>query len=202
MDIAKIISELGFLKPRKSVDSIAAFDCPPEHLLRAVKTLRDSFDCRSLQDIAAIDMGECALQRFGAVYHLYSHTKKKYIRLVCMCRDSRNPVLPSLCELFKGADWHEREAFDLMGIVFEGHPALRRIMMWNSYPWHPLRKDFPLAGRDAPLPDSFDENTTSAKVRPSPQEGGPFHSPSCGTIFAPQREPRSLNSECADIDNP
>ena len=75
MDSSKIISELGFLKPRKSADSALAFDCPPEHLVKAAKTLRDSHDCRSLQDIAAIDMGPDSSPRFGAVYHFYSHSK-------------------------------------------------------------------------------------------------------------------------------
>ena len=171
MDSEKIISELPFLKPRKSSDSIAAFDCPPENLVKAAKTLRDSFDCNSLQDIAAIDMGVDSNPRFGAVYHFYSHSKKKYARLVCMCADSENPALPSLCGVFKGADWHEREAFDLMGITFEGHPSLRRILMWDSYPWHPLRKDFP------------------------------FHSPSKPTVFASQREPRSAEFPCGENGN-
>ena len=129
MDSSKIISEFGFLKPRKSADSALAFDCPPEHLVKAAKTLRDSRDFRSLQDIAAIDMGPDSSPRFGAVYHFYSHSKKKYVRLVCMCADSARPALPSLCGAFKGADWHEREAYDLMGITLEGHPSLRRIMM-------------------------------------------------------------------------
>ena len=122
MDNDKIISELGFLKPRPSVDSILAFDCPPEQLPKAAAVLRDDFDFRSLEDIASVDMGEDASPRFGAVYHFYSHSKKKYVRLVAMCADSDKPVLPSLCPVFKGADWHEREAFDLMGIVFDGHP--------------------------------------------------------------------------------
>ena len=75
MDSEKIISELPFLKPRKSIDSIVAFDCPPENLVKAAKTLRDSFDCNSLQDIASIDMGVDSNPRFGAVYHFYSHSK-------------------------------------------------------------------------------------------------------------------------------
>jgi len=201
MDNDKIISELGFLKPRPSVDSILAFDCPPEQLPKAAAVLRDDFDFRSLEDIASIDMGEDASPRFGAVYHFYSHSKKKYVRLVAMCADSDKPVLPSLCSVFKGADWHEREAFDLMGVVFDGHPSLRRIMMWDTYPWHPLRKDFPLAGRPAPLPESFEDNESVTKVIPAPEEGGPFHAPSCGTTFAPQREPRSIDSACSDTDN-
>lgn len=202
MDSSKIISELGFLKPRKSADSALAFDCPPEHLVKAAKTLRDSHDCRSLQDIAAIDMGPDSSPRFGAVYHFYSHSKKKYVRLVCMCADSARPTLPSLCGVFKGADWHEREAYDLMGITFEGHPSLRRIMMWESYPWHPLRKDFPLSGRDAPLPDTFADNENATKVVPAPEEGGPFHSPSTATIFASQREPRSADTAASASENP
>lgn len=194
MDSEKIISELSFLKQRKSVDGISAFDCSPAQLLHALEVLRDNYEYQSLNDIASLDMGETAEQRFGAVYHLYSHTKKKYVRIVSMCEDSSKPVLPSVCSVYAGADWHEREAFDMMGIVFENHPALRRIMMWNDYPYHPLRKDFPLAGKDAPLPETFDSEDASLKVCAAPEEGGPFHSPSQSSEFASQHEPRSVES--------
>ena len=192
MDSEKIISELPFLKPRKSIDSIVAFDCPPENLVKAAKTLRDSFDCNSLQDIAAIDMGVDSNPRFGAVYHFYSHSRKGYVRLVAMCKSSAKPVLPTLSNVFNNANWFEREAFDMMGIVFDGHRDLRRILMWDAYCWNPLRKDFPLAGREAPLPDTYEDAVGDDPmfVVPAPMEGGPFAS-KAGAKFTACKEPRS-----------
>lgn len=206
MNTEKLLSELPFLKTRKSADGIDAFDCPPQHLERTAKTLHDRFEFQSLNDIAAIDMGEDAGDaRFGAVYHFFSHSKKVYVRLVCMCESAAEPKLPSLCPVYKGADWHEREAFDMMGIVFEGHPSLRRILMWDGYPWHPLRKDFPLAGRDAPLPPSFDGEETTVRVMAASEEGGPFHSPSDGSAqFSTEKEPRSFaetSKKCGPADS-
>jgi NADH-quinone oxidoreductase subunit C len=76
--------------------------------------------------------------------------------------------------LWATANWHEREAYDLLGIVFENHPDLRRILMWDGYPYHPLRKDFPLAGIQTPLPDLEVGEITGASVKPAPMVGGPF----------------------------
>ena len=121
--------------------------------------------------------------------------------MAVVCESAEEPKLPSLCPVFKGADWLEREAFDMMGIVFEGHPRLARILMWDSYPWHPLRKDFPLEGREAPLPPTFEGNENAAKVVPAPEEGGPFHSPSGGVKFVAQKEPRSRRTQRDSSDN-
>ncbi len=192
MDVKKTLLEFPCLKERESADGIKAFDCPKSHLERFARYLRDVCQYNSLTDMASIDMGEEAGEaRFGVVYHFFSHDKKRYVRVVCMCDSSDEPSLPSLCSVYKGADWLEREAFDMMGIAFEGHPNLHRILMWDSYPWHPLRKDFPLCGKEAPLPESFEGNEDAAKVVPAPENGGPFHSPSCGTKFASEREPRA-----------
>jgi len=202
MNFEKLLAELKFLVARPSRDGIVAYDCPRANLLKAAQTLRDNFEFQSLSDIASIDMGEDAgNRRFGAVYHFFSHTKKCYVRLVVMCDSQEEPVLPSITPVYKSADWLEREAFDLMGIVFENHPSLRRILMWDNYPWHPLRKDFPLAGKESPLPETFAGNEGVTKVIPAPENGGPFHSPSCGAKFVSEREPRSLDGQCSAIDN-
>lgn len=196
MDFAKIASELPFLKSRTSVDGITAFDCPARDLPAAAKTLRDEFEFQELCDIASLDYGaRLASNRFGAVYHFYSHTKKAYIRLAVVCESVEKPVIPSLCGIYSSADWFEREAFDMMGIVFEGHPRLVRILMWDSYPYNPLRKDFPLEGKPAPLPPSFEGNEDAVKISPASEEGGPFHSPSGGVKFSAEREPRSVHGE-------
>lgn len=199
MNQEKIIAELPFLKSRKSTDGILAFDCPCENLFAAAQSLKEKFECQSLSDIASLDMGAGAgFARFGAVYHFFSHTKKVFLRIVCMCESVEEPHLPSLISVYKSADWLEREAYDLMGIKFDGHPSLRRILMWDSYPYHPLRKDFPLAGKPTALPEYFEFNENVTKVVPAPEEGGPFHSPSHEVEFTPQREPRSFDGKRSD----
>jgi NADH-quinone oxidoreductase subunit C len=84
--------------------------------------------------------------------------------------------------VWRTANWHEREIYDMMGIRFRGHPDLRRILMWEGYPYFPLRKDFPLAGKPTDLPDV-------AFTKQAPQEGGPFVTVAGGKD-AMSREPR------------
>src|SRR5918992_577513 len=84
--------------------------------------------------------------RFAVVVHLLSITYNWRLRLRSFCPDDELPVLPSLVELWPGVNWFEREAFDLYGIVFEGHPDLRRILTDYGFVGHPFRKDFPLSG--------------------------------------------------------
>jgi NADH-quinone oxidoreductase subunit C len=85
-------------------------------------------------------------ERFGVSYMLYSFRKNKRIRLRAMT-DINTPV-PSVTSVWKTANWHERETFDMMGIRFDGHPNLERILMWEGFNGHPLRKDFPVRGID------------------------------------------------------
>ncbi len=84
--------------------------------------------------------------RFAAVVHLISLKHNRRLRLRCYAPDDELPVLPSLIEVWNSVNWYEREAFDLFGIVFEGHPDLRRIMTDYGFMGHPFRKDFPLIG--------------------------------------------------------
>jgi NADH-quinone oxidoreductase subunit C len=90
--------------------------------------------------------------------------------------------LPSVIGVWKTANWHEREIYDMMGIRFREHPDLRRILMWEGYPYFPLRKDFPLAGKPSEMPGV-------AFSKPSPMEGGPFVTVAGGNS-AQSREPR------------
>ena len=91
--------------------------------------------------------------------------------------------VPSLCKVWRSANWLEREQYDLMGIEFVGHPDLRRILMWDGYPYHPLRKDFPVAGKPTELPGvAFTEK--------APTGGGPFTTRP-GVMTAGEREPRA-----------
>ena len=84
--------------------------------------------------------------RFAAVVHLLSISNNVRLRVRCFCPDDEFPVLPSLVEVWPSANWFEREAFDLFGIIFEGHPDLRRILTDYGFVGHPFRKDFPLSG--------------------------------------------------------
>ncbi len=85
-------------------------------------------------------------RRFAVVAHLLSITNNERLRLRCFAPDDGLPVVPSLVEIWPGVNWFEREAFDLYGIVFEGHPDLRRILTDYGFVGHPFRKDFPLIG--------------------------------------------------------
>ena len=84
--------------------------------------------------------------RFAAVLHLTSVTHNWRLRLRAFCADDALPMLDSLVEVWPGVNWFEREAFDLFGIVFEGHPDLRRILTDYGFVGHPFRKDFPISG--------------------------------------------------------
>ena len=100
------------------------------------------FDC--LVDISSVDnYGEDP--RFELVYELYSYASQSHLRLLT-CVSEEKAQAPSVTAVWRAANWHEREIYDMMGIRFSGHPDLRRILMWEGYPYHPLRKDFPLAG--------------------------------------------------------
>ncbi len=85
-------------------------------------------------------------RRFAAVYHLLSVTHNHRLRIRVFAPDNALPVIPSVVEIWNGANWFEREAFDLFGILFEGHPDLRRILTDYGFIGHPFRKDFPLSG--------------------------------------------------------
>jgi len=112
-------------------------------IAEALRLLRDTHGFHQLVDIAGVDYPERA-RRFEVVYHLLSMTKNRRIRLKVET-DEDTPV-PSVTSVFPNADWYEREAFDMYGIFFEGHPDLRRILTDYGFHGHPLRKDFPMTG--------------------------------------------------------
>ena len=85
-------------------------------------------------------------RRFAVVYHLLSYTHNWRVRLRCYCDTSEPPTVPSVVDVWPSANWFEREAFDLFGILFQGHPDLRRILTDYGFIGHPFRKDFPLSG--------------------------------------------------------
>ena len=118
-----------------------------------------------LVDISSVDnYGEDP--RWTVVYNLRAIDNGDEIRLKTDVSEEKSE-LPSVLPVWRTANWHEREIYDMMGIRFNGHPDLRRILMWEGYPYHPLRKDFPLAGKPSDLPGV-------AFTQISPMEGGPF----------------------------
>ncbi|KQT60468.1 MULTISPECIES: NADH-quinone oxidoreductase subunit C [unclassified Aureimonas] len=118
---------------------------PAAEILRVLTVLRDepSLAFVNLTDICGVDYPG-RVQRFEVVYHLLSPTRNARIR-VKVATGEDDPV-PSATPVFAGADWFEREAYDLYGILFTGHPDLRRILTDYGFEGHPLRKDFPLTG--------------------------------------------------------
>jgi NADH-quinone oxidoreductase subunit C len=96
------------------------------------------------EELAAVDYRPKA--RFAAVYHLLSISRNHRVRLKVFCPNDDRPVLDSVYPIWNSADWYEREAFDLYGILFKGHPDLRRILTDYGFIGHPFRKDFPLIG--------------------------------------------------------
>lgn len=112
-------------------------------------------------------------QRFGVVAHLLSFRHNRRLRIRCFAPDEGMPIVPSLVELWSSADWYEREAFDLYGIVFEGHPDLRRILTDYGFTGHPFRKDFPLIGNVAVRYDSQKKRVIYEPVEIEPRVGVP-----------------------------
>jgi len=92
-------------------------------------------------------VGAAAGRRFAVVLHLLSVSRNQRLRLRCFGADNDFPVVPSLVGLWSSANWYEREAFDMFGLVFEGHPDLRRLLTDYGFVGHPFRKDFPLSGQ-------------------------------------------------------
>ncbi|MBA3850299.1 MAG: NADH-quinone oxidoreductase subunit C [Opitutus sp.] len=151
-----------------------ALNVPAADALAVLRFLRDEQGYDFLTDLTAIDWSAGKSPRFTVVWHLYSSTKHVWVRLAADCLDDANPSMPTTSGLFPTANWHERECFDLMGVKFEGHPDLRRILMWDGYPYHPLRKEFPLAGLPTDLPDAEIAAEVKVGAIAAPMAGGPF----------------------------
>lgn len=121
--------------------------------LVAMELLRDSEGCRfeQLVDLCGVDYSAYADAvhegpRYCVVSHLLSVSLNQRVRVKVFCADDDFPVIPSVANLWNSANWYEREAFDLFGIVFDGHNDLRRILTDYGFIGHPFRKDFPLSG--------------------------------------------------------
>ena len=149
------------------------------------KFCKDELAFDYLLDVTSIDnFGE--EPRFEIAYHLYSMPHAVHLRLKLKLSEEVG-ALDTISDIWPTGDWHEREIYDMMGIKFNGHPDLRRILMWDGYPFFPLRKDFPLAGLPSDMPDV-------AFTKVTPLEGGPFVTvPS--VAGSKDREPRARPRE-------
>jgi len=162
-----------------------SFTIAPEHLREVGKFCRDDLSFDYLLDITSID-NSGQEPRFEVVYELYSLTLAVHLRLRIRISESIGAV-DTVSDIWPTANWHEREIYDMMGIKFNGHPDLRRILMWDGYPFFPLLKEFPLEGLPSQMPDvAFTET--------APMEGGPFVTVP-GTATTKDREPRSRRPE-------
>lgn len=125
---------------------------PKERIVEVCRFLKEddklAFDL--LADLCGIDM-YTPQKRFGVIYNLYSLKTKHRVRLKIFTEEE-HPHVPTVTGVWGTANWHERETYDMFGIVFDGHPDLRRIYMPDEFEYHPLRKDFPLMG----IPGSLD----------------------------------------------
>lgn len=140
---AKVISALGEI----------TVECLPENYLEIMNTLRDHADLHfeSLVDLCGVDYSTYKNEpwegrRFAVVSQLVSVKNNQRIRVRVWCQDDDFPVVDSVTEIYNSADWYEREAFDLYGILFNNHPDLRRILTDYGFVGHPFRKDFPISG--------------------------------------------------------
>jgi NADH-quinone oxidoreductase subunit C len=145
---------------------------------------RDTLGFNYLIDLSSVDhFGN--EPRYEVVYELYSMKDCVHLRLKISVSED-DCTVPTVSDIWPTADWHEREVYDMMGIQFSNHPDLRRILMWDGYPYHPLRKDFPLQGKQSDMPGV-------AFTEPAPLAGGPFVTvPTEGTTQV--REPRARHA--------
>lgn len=116
-----------------------------ERLLEVARTCRDALRFELCSGVDGVHYPQHAGAELHATYHLLSMTFNRRIRLETTAPDD-DPHVPSLVSIYPTLDWHEREAYDMFGIVFDGHPALTRILMPDDWPGHPQRKDYPLGG--------------------------------------------------------
>ena len=131
-DVAEGHGEVTIVVPRESITDACTF-------------LKDEQGFDMLADLCGCDRGPEEDPRFEVNYHLFSTKHHNRLRLKVLLSED-DPHVPTVTTLWKTADWHERETFDLLGVIFDGHPDLRRILLPSDFDGHALRKDYPLRG--------------------------------------------------------
>ncbi len=153
-------------------------------MLQVFTLLRDAADLRFVQmmDLCGVDYseygdgdgdGEWAGKRFAVVYHLLSHQHNRRLRVRVFAEEDDFPVIASVIDIWPSANWFEREAFDLFGIIFTGHPDLRRILTDYGFVGNPFRKDFPLSGHVEMRYDPEQQRVVYQPVTVEPREVTP-----------------------------
>jgi NADH-quinone oxidoreductase subunit C len=149
--LSEALAQAGF-RPVERLNELTIEVSPADYLAACLK-LRDNAALRFEQaiDLCGVDYSTYAGRaprggRFAVVLHLLSIAHNWRLRVRCVIADEEMPVLPSLVEVWPSVNWYEREAFDLFGVVFDGHPDLRRILTDYGFVGHPFRKDFPISG--------------------------------------------------------
>ncbi len=182
----ELLTSLGQLLRSKILEQIefrgeTTYVIKAGDLREVAKFCKEELSFDYLLDISSVDhFGE--EPRFEVVYELYSMTLSVHLRLKVRVSED-NPAVDTVSDIWPTANWHEREIWDMMGLRFNDHPDLRRILMWEGYPYFPLRKEFPLEGKPSDMPDV-------AFSSAAPMEGGPFVTqPSTATTK--DREPRA-----------
>lgn len=170
--LQEILKQFDYVREHPSTDC-DAIQVPAQYQRAFFEKLKTDYKYELLVDVTAIDWDQDS-PRFTVVYHLYCLVQQSYLRVRVDCEDDASPSVQTISDLWPSADWHERETFDMFGITFEKHPNLKRILMWEGYPYHPLRKEFPLAGHEVELPAADVAERTGAKVESAPMMGGPF----------------------------
>lgn len=148
VELQQVADRLGVFLTESTFRDNRRFEVPAGHLLSLLTLLKNEFGFNMLIDITAVDYLEYedARDRFGVVYMLLNiETGERLV--VRTAVNLPDPTLPTATVLWHGADWMEREVFDMFGIRFAGHPDLRRILMPDEFTEYPLRKDYPVKGR-------------------------------------------------------
>ena len=148
---------------------MAVLECSPDSVADVLRIARDDFAFEMLTDVSCVDWLPRE-PRYDVNYHLLSLNRMERLRVKLRVADAEAPTVPSVVSVYPGANWHEREVFDFFGIVFSGHPNLRRILMPDEWIGHPLRKDYPVGGVPVEYriePAYVGENVVPADSRPA-----------------------------------
>ncbi|HYM20843.1 MAG TPA: NADH-quinone oxidoreductase subunit C [Candidatus Kapabacteria bacterium] len=156
-DFTQLSTEIpGFTYEAVDINGTPCALVDREHLEMTARVLKEKYGFTQFIDTAGIDRFTRTM-RFEVTYNLRDLKTNDRIFLKVRC-DERDPHIPSVVSIWDGAGWHEREVYDMYGIIFDGHPDLRRMYMPEEYEYYPLRKDFPLMGIPGSIPIPKDEH--------------------------------------------
>jgi NADH-quinone oxidoreductase subunit C len=152
----KALKDRFGLQDSKLMKYPPALEVPSGQIIQVCQALRDEFEFNFLCELTAVDYWPEDQPRFNVIYGFYSHAQN--VRLILRVPlDGDYPTLPTLEGLYRGANWHERELWDMFGIKFDGNSDLRRILMPHDWEGHPLRKDYPLGYEEPQFTFNYDE---------------------------------------------